>query len=85
MKQQDKPTNAPTPPKTPQNGSDTNIQGEGDYTADRRYRERTDKFLKDADVEQVARDAAPKSGEEAREMAEAEKEGRSHAHLPPKR
>ena len=85
MTQQDKPSKAATPAKTPQNGSPPDIQGEGDYAADRRYRERTDKFLKDADVEEVARAAAPQSGEQAREMAAAEKEGRSHAHLPSKR
>ena len=69
-------------PKTP---VDSKIQGEGDYAADRRYRERTDQFLKTADVEEVARAAAPKSTAEAQEMATAEKEGRSHAHVPAKR
>ncbi len=85
MNQQDKPGKVATPTKTAQNESQPQVQGEGDYAADRRYRERTDKFLKDADVEEIARAAAPKSGEEAREMAEADKQGRSHAHLPPKR
>jgi hypothetical protein len=65
--------------------ADANIQGEGDYAADRRYRERTDRFLKTADVEEVARAAAPKSQAEAQEMAAADKEGRAHAHLPPRR
>ena len=63
MNQQDKPgkgSGTSPPPKA----SDPNVQGEGDYAADRRYRERTDQFLKDADVEKVARAAAPKSGED---------------------
>lgn len=60
------------------------VQGEGDYAADRHYRERTDQFLKDADVEQLARAAAPRSKAEAQEMADAEQAGRSHAHLPRK-
>jgi hypothetical protein len=64
--------------------ADAKVQGEGDYAADRRYRERTDRFLGSANIEEVARAAAPHSEEEAREMREAEKEGRSHAHLPPK-
>jgi formate-dependent nitrite reductase cytochrome c552 subunit len=71
--------------KQPKTAADANIQGEGDYAADRRYRERTDHFLKTADVEEVARAAAPKSKAEAREMAAAEQEGRDHAHLPPRR
>jgi hypothetical protein len=61
------------------------VQGEGDYAADRRYRERTDRFLKSADVEGVAREAAPKSGAEAREMADAEVQGRVRARVPPAR
>ena len=64
---------------------DSKVQGEGDYAADRRYRQRTDRFLKSADVEEVARAAAPKSEAQAREMAEAEEQGRAHAHLPAKR
>ena len=72
-------------PKGAKPDADAKVQGEGDYAADRRYRERTDRFLERANVEEVARAAAPHSEEEAREMGEAEKEGRSHAHLPPKR
>ena len=72
-------------PKGADSDRDGKVQGEGDYAADRRYRERTDRFLESADVDEVARAAAPHSEEEAREMQEAEKEGRSHAHLPPKR
>ncbi|HEY2807452.1 MAG TPA: hypothetical protein VGI91_01540 [Steroidobacteraceae bacterium] len=63
-------------------GGDAKVQGEGDYAADRRYRQRTDRFLKSTDVEAAAREAAPKSGAEAREMAAAEKQGRAHAHVP---
>jgi hypothetical protein len=57
----------------------------GDYAADRRYRERTDRLPEREDVEEIARAAVPHSEEEAREMREAEKEGRSHADLSPKR
>ena len=71
-------------PKDAKPATDAQVQGEGDYAADRRYRDRTDRFLERADVEKVARAAAPGSEDEAREMREAEKEGRSHAHLPPK-
>jgi hypothetical protein len=83
MKERDKPADKdPTPAKAPQPSADSKNQGEGDYAADRRYRERTDQFLKTADVEEVARAAAPRSTAEAQEMAKAEKEGRAHAHVP---
>jgi hypothetical protein len=85
MKERDKrAANSSSPGEQPKD-AEPNIQGEGDYAADRRYRERTDQFLKSADVEEVARAAAPKSKAEADDMAAAEEEGRSHAHLPPKR
>ncbi len=74
-------TNTP-PAEGPQTAADSKNQGEGDYAADRRYRERTEHFLKTADVEQVARAAAPKSTAEAQAMAKAEEEGRAHAPLP---
>ena len=72
------------PAQDPKKKQGSGVQGEGDHAADRRYRERTENFLKTADVEEVAREAAPKSAAEAAEMAAAEKEGRSHAHLPAK-
>jgi len=82
MNERDKPTKDLAASKK---AKDSKVQGEGDYAADRRYRERTDNFLKTADVEEVARAAAPKSPAEARELVAAEKAGRSHAHLPAKR
>ena len=55
------------------------IQGEGDYASDRRYRRHLKEYLERADVEAEARAAEPETGEEAREMLEAEKEGRERA------
>lgn len=55
------------------------IHGEGNYAATRDYNERTKKFLKTADVEKAARDAAPDSDAEALEMQAAEAEGLSRA------
>ena len=37
------------------------VQGEGDYEATRRYRKRTDEYLKNNDVEKAAVRAAPTS------------------------
>jgi hypothetical protein len=56
-----------------------NIQGEGDYEATRRFDDDEQRFLKSADVPDLARRAAPKSKEEAAEMQKAEEIGRSHA------
>jgi hypothetical protein len=59
-----------------------NIQGEGDYESARKYRNDTDKFLKEADVSGLARSAAPKSPEEAQELKQAEDVGLSHVKRP---
>jgi hypothetical protein len=55
------------------------IQGEGDYEATRRYRKRTDEFLKNNDVEKSAARAAPESSREAEDMKAAEAAGKRRA------
>jgi hypothetical protein len=55
------------------------VQGEGDYESTRRFREDTERFLKSANVTELAREAAPKSKEEAAELEKAEQTGRSHS------
>lgn len=55
------------------------IQGEGDYEATRRYRERTEEFLENNDVEQTAKDAQPDDAKEAKELEAAEAEAKSRA------
>ena len=57
----------------------SSVQGEGDYESSRRFRKDTEHFLKDANVPELARQAAPKSKEEAEEMKKAEEIGRSHS------
>ncbi len=42
------------------------VQGEGDYEATRRYRKRTEEFLKNNDVEKAAVRAAPATREGSR-------------------
>jgi hypothetical protein len=73
MTSNDKPTTDDTKSK-----SSPNIQGEGDYEATRRFDADAKRFLKDADVPDLARRAAPKSKEEAAELEKAEEIGRSH-------
>jgi hypothetical protein len=53
--------------------------GEGSYEGTREYNRRTQEYLKKADVEADAEKAKPRSEEEARELKQAEDEGRSHS------
>ena len=53
--------------------------GEGSYEATRDYQKNIKEYLKDADVEADAQAAKPRSDQEARDLDEAEKEGRSHS------
>jgi hypothetical protein len=53
--------------------------GEGSYEASRDYKERTEEYLKKADVEKDAEAAKPRSEREARDLEKAEEEGRSHS------
>lgn len=55
------------------------VQGEGDYRAAQAYRDEVETYLEHADVAKAAREAAPRNLREARELEEAEEEGRSHA------
>ena len=54
-------------------------RGEGDYEATRRYRKRTEVFIAKHDIGKIARQAAPSSKTEARELLEAEASGRARA------
>jgi hypothetical protein len=53
--------------------------GEGSYEGTREYNRRTQEYLKKGDVERDAEAAKPRSEEEARELKQAEDEGRSHS------
>ena len=53
--------------------------GEGSYEGTADYNKRTEDYLKKADVEKDAEAAKPKSEQEARDMAQAEEEGKSHS------
>ena len=53
--------------------------GEGSYEGSRDYKERTEEYLKKADVEKDAEAAKPRSEQEARDLERAEEEGKSHS------
>jgi hypothetical protein len=55
------------------------VQGEGDYEAARRYRDKVTDFVKRSDVEELARKAAPLSPREAREDALADERARGRS------
>lgn len=67
------------PPANGNTGSASQIQGEGDYKAARKYDTDTRNFIETHDVTKLARKAAPGSGEEAADLLQAEEVGRSHA------
>jgi len=61
----------------PKAGSE--VQGEGDYRAARRYNESTREFVKENDVTEAARSAEPESAVEEQQLERAEQKGRERA------
>jgi len=55
------------------------VEGEGSYTGSKDYNERTKKFVDSGKVQDAAREAAPKSEEEAHGMKKAERMGKQRA------
>jgi hypothetical protein len=52
------------------------VEGEGSYTGSKDYNERTRKFVDSGKAEQAAREAKPRSEQEAHEMQKAERLGK---------
>lgn len=65
-------------PKAKQPG-ETDLQGEGNYDATRRYDKAAKEFAESGQVDDAARAARPGSAEEAEELRRAEREGQSHS------
>lgn len=55
------------------------VEGEGSHSAAKDYNQRTRKFVDSGKVEDAAREARPQSEQEAKEMKDAEREGKRHA------
>jgi hypothetical protein len=55
------------------------VEGEGSYSATRDYQKNIKEYLDKADVESDAKASKPRSESEAREMEQAEREGKSHS------
>jgi hypothetical protein len=58
---------------------DPKVQGEGDYESARRYRESVESFTKSGKVDEAARNAAPGSEAEEKELERAERVGESRS------
>lgn len=58
-------------------GGEGRQYGEGNYKATRQYNEGLKEHVENHDIEREARDAAPRTAAEEREMEEAERIGRS--------
>ncbi|MCM2251248.1 MAG: hypothetical protein NDJ19_02695 [Ramlibacter sp.] len=67
------------PPRADESGSGQREMGEGSYEATRDYQKNIKEYLKKGDVREDAEAARPRSEQEARELEQAEKEGRSHS------
>jgi hypothetical protein len=50
-----------------------NVHGEGNYEASRKYNDATKRFVESGRVEQAAREAAPRTPEEAAQLQRAER------------
>ncbi|GAB3650909.1 hypothetical protein [Ramlibacter alkalitolerans] len=55
------------------------VEGEGSYSASRDYQKNIKGYLDKADVQADAEAAKPRSESEARELEQAEREGKSHS------
>ena len=55
------------------------VEGEGSYSATRNYQKNIKEYLDKADVEADAEAAKPRSESEARDLEQAEREGKSHS------
>jgi len=55
------------------------VEGEGSYSATRNYQKDIKEYLDKADVKSDAEASKPRSESEAREMEDAEREGKSHS------
>jgi hypothetical protein len=62
-----------------QEGQGGQVEGEGSYSASRDYQKNIKEYLDKGEVERDADNAKPRSDSEARELEDAEREGKSHS------
>jgi hypothetical protein len=66
-------------PDEPQREADAGIEGEGNKTADRNFREATRKFVESSRGQREIRKAGDVSAEEEKDIRRAEEEAKKHA------
>jgi hypothetical protein len=67
-------------PEAGEEGEDQGkVEGEGSYSASRNYQKDIKEYLDKADVQADAEKAKPRSEAEARDLEQAEREGKSHS------
>ena len=59
--------------------SATGVEGEGSYSATRKYQKDLKEYLDQGDVQSDMEASKPKSAQEAQELEAAEREGKSHS------
>ena len=64
---------------SPQGQGEGQVEGEGSYSATRDYQKNIKDYLDKADVASDAEASKPRSESEARELEQAEREGKSHS------
>jgi hypothetical protein len=69
----------PNEPQDGKPGAREEPMGEGSYKGTHDYNQRQAEYMKTHDVRKDAEAAQPRSEEEAREMKQAEEEGKSHS------
>ena len=55
------------------------VEGEGSYSATRNYQKDIGEYMQNADIDKNAEASKPRSEQEARELEQAEREGKSHS------
>jgi hypothetical protein len=60
-------------------GDQGQVEGEGSYSATRKYQKDIKEYLDQADVQADAEASKPRSESEARDLEQAEREGKSHS------
>jgi hypothetical protein len=62
-----------------QSGAESQMEGEGNYSASRKYHNSLRDYLRRADVQADGQAAKPRSESEARELEQAEREAKAHS------
>ena len=77
--QKDQVSKSEQPDRPARDADKDNEHGEGNYKASREFNDNEARWVGEGKVEEAAKNAAPRSAAEAKELEDAEAEARSHA------